>query len=231
MSEQALRAEEREAILEAAPFAALAAVALGVLAAVSAHAGWEFDGVRWRMWAATACVWAVLAVVLLLGLGPMVPQRHDARRRIIEVLLGVVVAFSVGQTALLVSSLVAGSEGEPTGPQLLHSGATLWLSNVIAFGLTFWVMDDGGPANRAVAAERRTPDFAFPQDQDREIARAGWAPRLADYLYVAFTNSIAFSPTDTMPLTRPAKGLMALESAVSVVALLLVAARAINILG
>jgi hypothetical protein len=229
VNEPALRRAERDAILEAAPFAALACVALAVLAAVSAHAGWEFDGVRWRMWATTAGVWAVLSVVLLLGLGSVTPHRHDDRRRIVEVLLGIVVAFSVGQTILLVGSLVSGPE--PTGAQLLQSGATLWLSNVIAFGLAFWELDNGGPVARALAAERRTPDFGFPQDLDAEVARPGWAPRLMDYLYVALTNSIAFSPTDTMPLTRRAKGAMALEAAISVVALLIVAARAINILG
>ena len=49
-------------------------------------------------------------------------------------------------------------------------------------------------------------------------------------MYVSYTNASAFSPTDTMPLTRWAKLLMLTQSAVSILTLLLVAARAVNIL-
>ena len=66
--------------------------------------------------------------------------------------------------------------------------------------------------------------------ENPELAEPGWTPHLIDYIYVSFTNSIAFSPTDAMPLTRRAKLLMLLESAASIVTLLLVAARAVNIL-
>ena len=79
---------------------------------------------------------------------------------------------------------------------------SVWLTNAIAFGLAFWELDCGGPVARALAAERPTPDFQFPQDENPELARDGWLPRLWDYLYVSLTNSIAFSPTDAMPLTR-----------------------------
>jgi hypothetical protein len=48
-------------------------------------------------------------------------------------------------------------------------------------------------------------------------------------MYVSFTNSIAFSPTDTMPLSRWAKLLMLFESSLSALVVLLVAARAVNI--
>ena len=76
----------------------------------------------------------------------------------------------------------------------------------------------------------RKPDFQFPQDENAELARDGWAPRLWDYFYVSLTNATAFSPTDAMPLTRPAKALMGAEATLSVVTVLLVAARAVNIL-
>ena len=117
-----------------------------------------------------------------------------------------------------------------TGQQLLLSGGVVWLSDVIAFGLAFWELDCGGPVARALAAARARPDFQFPQDENPELARPDWAPRLWDYLYVSLTNSIAFSPTDAMPLTRPGKALMAAETVLSVVTVLLVAARAVNIL-
>ena len=76
----------------------------------------------------------------------------------------------------------------------------------------------------------RKPDFQFPQDENPELARDDWSPRLWDYLYVSLTNSIAFSATDTMPLTRMAKRLMAAESILSGITILLIAARAVNIL-
>ena len=75
------------------------------------------------------------------------------------------------------------------------------------------------------------PDFEFPQMDSPQFAEPGWHPRLFDYLYVSFTNSIAFCPTDTMPLTRRAKALMLMEAAASASTVLLVAARAVNILG
>jgi len=80
------------------------------------------------------------------------------------------------------------------------------------------------PARRGWA---RRPDFEFPQD----ARRAGWSPRLSDYLYVSLTNAIAVSPTDTMPLTRRAKGLVAVESLISYAVVILVVARAVIVLG
>ena len=230
MSLGALHEAEREARLEAAPFAVLVAVAFVALALVSLRADWRlFDGVGWWLWLVAAAPFALLALALLAGLGRMVRSR-DLRRRLVQVLLGVVVACSLIETALLVASLVSSNTLGISGPQLLQSATTLWLSNVVAFGLAFWELDCGGPVRRAMSAERRVPDFQFPQDENPGLARPGWTPHLVDYLYLSTTNSIAFSPTDVMPLTRPAKALMALESAVSVVAVLLVAARAINIL-
>jgi uncharacterized membrane protein len=104
------------------------------------------------------------------------------------------------------------------------------LSNSIAFGLAFWELDCGGPVARALAATHRKPDFQFPQDENPQLAQDGWAPRLWDYFYVSLTNGIAFSPTDVMPLTRPAKALMAAESTLSAATVLLIAAHAVNIL-
>ena len=115
--------------------------------------------------------------------------------------------------------------------QLLVSGGAVWFTNAIAFGLAFWELDCGGPVARALATAPRKPDFQFPQDENPQLARDGWAPRLWDYFYVSLTNATAFSPTDAMPLTRPAKALMAAESTLSAVTVLLVAARAVNILG
>ena len=224
-----MREAEREARDEAAPFAIVVAAALVGLALVSLRAGWElFDGAGWWVWLVAAAPYVVLSLMLVTGLDRM--QTHERRRTAVQVLLVVVVVFSLGELALLVAALVSSSSAAITGPQLLQSGATLWFANVVAFGLAYWELDCGGPVRRALSERRQVPDFQFPQDENPALARPLWAPHLVDYLYLSLTNSIAFSPTDVMPLTRPAKALMAVESAVSVVAVLLIAARAVNIL-
>jgi hypothetical protein len=114
--------------------------------------------------------------------------------------------------------------------EFVHPTGAVWLTNAVAFGLAFWELDCGGPVSRALATARRQPGFQFPQDENPQLARQGWAPRLWDYFYMSLTNATAFSPTDAMPLTRPAKALMAAESTLSAVTVLLVAARAVNIL-
>ena len=74
------------------------------------------------------------------------------------------------------------------------------------------------------------PDFLFPQMQQPDLAPAGLKPSFTDYLYLSFTNAISFAASDVTPLTRWAK-MMMLQSAVSVAAIALVVARAVNILG
>jgi hypothetical protein len=115
------------------------------------------------------------------------------------------------------------------GPELVDSSINIWVTNVIVFALWYWELDRGGPDAR-LQAEHEPPDFLFPQMVTPAAARPGWAPRFIDYLYVAFTNATAFSPTDTMPLTPWAKSLMLVQSLASILTVTLVAARAVNIL-
>ena len=224
-----LHAAAREARDDAAPFAFGAAGILIVLALVSLHANWDLLGHRlWWMWLVVAAPYVLLSATLVLGFGRLV--RHDRRREIVIGLLGVVWFFNVVGVFVLVISLVSHTAVNITGRQLLMSGGVVWFANAIAFGLAYWELDSGGPVARALATEPRKPDFQFPQDENPQLAREGWAPRLLDYFYVSLTNAMAFSPTDAMPLTRPAKTLMAAESTLSAVTILLVAARAVNIL-
>jgi len=224
-----LQAAAREARDDAAPFALGAAGILIVLALVSMHANWDLLGHRlWWMWLVVAAPYVLLSATLLFGLGRLV--RHDRRREIVIGLLGVVWFFNVLGVLVLVVSLVSHTAVNITGRQLLMSGGVVWFANAIAFGLAYWELDSGGPVARALAAEPRKPDFQFPQDENPQLAREGWAPRLLDYFYVSLTNAMAFSPTDAMPLTRLAKTLMAAESTLSAITVLLVAARAVNIL-
>jgi uncharacterized membrane protein len=224
-----LHATEREARADAAPFALGAAALLAALGLVSRHARWELLGHRlWWLWPIVALPYVGLASALLLGLGRLI--RHDRRREAVIGLLALVWVFNVAGVGLLVVSLVDSSAGEMTGRQLLLSGAVVWFTNAVAFGLAYWELDCGGPLARALATAPRRPDFQFPQDENPHLAADGWTPRLWDYLYVSMTNAIAFSPTDAMPLTRRAKALMAAGSGLSATTVLLVAARAVNTL-
>jgi hypothetical protein len=223
------RAAVHEARDDAAPFAFAGAGILIALALVSKHAHWDLLGHRlWWVWLLVAAPYAFLSATLVLGEGRL--ARHPRRRQIVIAILALVWIFNVLGVVVLVISLMSPSGIHVTGRQLLLSRGAAWLTDAIAFGLAFWELDSGGPVTRALAPARRTPDFQFPQDENVQLAREGWAPRLWDYFYVSLTNATAFSPTDTMPLTRPAKALMAAESTLSAATLLLVAARAVNIL-
>ena len=112
--------------------------------------------------------------------------------------------------ANLVIGLVQGTEGATPAP-LLITGGTIWLTNVIVFGLWYWEFDRGGPVARAHAT-KHYPDFLFPQMTTPDLASADWEPMFGDYLYLSFTNATAFSPTDVLPLSRWAKAAMALQA-------------------
>lgn len=206
----------------------IAVLVLTALALVSWKKGWELVGLPWWIWLVLAVPGLVLSADLWLGARGVVGL---VRTRVAAlVLLGIVVLGNVIGLALLVSALVTTSSDEIGGGQLLFTAAAIWGANVIVFGLCFWDVDDGGPFERA-SHERTTPDFQFPQDENRELAREGWRPRVWDYMYVSLTSASAFSPTDAMPLTLRAKLLMGTESTVSLVLVVLVTARAVNVLG
>lgn len=170
---------------------------------------------------------AALLIVLMVA-NPLRMDRESTGLRwgglALSALVGLANAISVG---LLVSDLLRGTQ--ESADALLMAGATVWLTNVLAFALAYWELDRGGPAARA-AAVRDFPDFLFPQMQSPDLAPPDWEPAFADYAYLAFTNSTAFSPTDVLPLSRWAKALMVVQSAVSLAVVVLVVARAVNVL-
>jgi hypothetical protein len=110
---------------------------------------------------------------------------------------------------------------------LLHDAALLWVSNIIVFALWYWELDGGGPFKRHHAGHKAA-DFMFPQQADGNTQ--GWVPYFVDYLFLAFTGATALSPADTFPLSRLAKALMMMEAVFSLIILVVLAARAINIL-
>ena len=134
-------------------------------------------------------------------------------------------AWSSGE---LIRSLIDGTAGD-NASLLLARGASVYVTNIIVFALWYWEWDRGGPVARS-EGRRPYPDFLFPQMSQPGIASPDWEPNFFDYLYVSYTNVTAFSPTDTMPLTAIAKGLMGLQSLVSLITIGLVVSRAVNIL-
>src|SRR6476659_4340190 len=168
----------------------------------------------------------------------MVRQTRWSRAASI-VLACVVIATNLIALGMLVRTLTS-SDTDATS--LLLAGMQVWLTNVIGFGLLFWEIDRGGPvARHTLARDRLRPaDWRFSQDENqdnvREVAatssvKSNWRPAFIDYLYVSLTNSSAFSPTDTMPLTGRAKALMGLEATAALLTSLLVVARAVGGLG
>jgi hypothetical protein len=119
---------------------------------------------------------------------------------------------------------------EISGLQLLTSSIAFWVTNVLIFSLLYWQIDRGGPEARLNNASTK-PDWLFPQEGVPEDVPPDWRPTFLDYLFLGFTTATAFSPTDSMPLTSRAKMLMMGESAISLVTIVIVASRAINILG
>ena len=226
MTRDALREEEIESRWEAAPAVAVVIAMQLLLASVS-------RAQHWKLWIFPWWVWLIPVapeILLLLPLAWNRPRRRleqlGHRRTVALALLAVVSLANAVLLLAVIASLVRGDE--KSGAQLLLKAITVWTTNTIAFGLWYWAFDRGGPVRR-LRPDPPPPDFQFPQMENPQLAAPGWRPQLVDYLYVSFTNSIAFSPTDAMPLSRWAKLLMLAESALSSLTLLLVAARAVNI--
>jgi uncharacterized membrane protein len=215
----------REARTEAVVVLTLDVALLGGLAAIDVAKGWDIIDLPWWAWLLLATP-ALLLIVLLL-VAPLAELSPGRVRNVGVALLGLLVTSDAVGVGVLLAALAGSSAASLSSGELLAHGAVVWLTNIITFGLLFWLLDEGGPRVRAERG-RTDPDFEFPQDT---VRRLGWSPRLSDYLYVSLTNAIAVSPTDTMPLTRRAKGLMAVESLISYTVVILVIARAVNVLG
>ncbi|MEO5724996.1 MAG: hypothetical protein ABIQ39_13405 [Ilumatobacteraceae bacterium] len=173
-----------------------------------------------------------VALLLLVGLVVASPARLEHESKKLRALSLTLIAFmSISNAASgvrLVADLVR-AQGIRNPADLLGTGAAIWLTNIVVFSLWYWESDRGGPVQRALGTSDR-PDFLFPQMQEPEFAKPDWEPMYVDYLYLAFTNATAFSPTDVMPLSRWAKMVMMVQSLISIVTVGLVIARAVNVL-
>jgi hypothetical protein len=176
----------------------------------------------------------VALLVVLLILNPVRLTRATTAGKISTYLLLAAITIDNTASAAVLDFHILNGDVSNDAAVLVGSGAAVFITNIIAFGIWYWDMDLGGPFARAGVTERepkhRYPDFMFPQMDKRELAPKDWEPRFVDYLYVSITNVMAFSPTDTMPLTHRAKAMMTLQAFVAVSTIALVFARAVNVL-
>jgi uncharacterized membrane protein len=177
-------------------------------------------GGRWAPLAWGAAL--VIAMILPLELSRS-PRAHALRRLTSTAVVTGASLMNVYFLVDLVYRLVY-VPTEVKGILLIRAAAVIWLANIVIFSLWFWHLDRGGPEGRASSPQGRV-EFGFPDNPE-----PGWKPTFLDYLFVAFTVALAFSPTDTMPLSHRTKMLMATEALVSFVTIAIVAARAVNIL-
>jgi len=180
----------------------------------------------------------VVLLVALIATNPVRLTRQTKISRIASVVLAAITAAAnLGALGLLINQLVASSVSNGKG--LLLAALQVWVTNVIAFGLIYWELDRGGPVARTQLARNEIPvaDLRFSHDEDRdtvvEVSRgsskvADWMPTFVDYFYLSVTNSSAFGPTDTMPLSSRFKILMAVQATAALLTSLLVIARAVG---
>jgi len=177
-------------------------------------------------WAAPVVELVLLAALLAANPARLTRESRDARTLSL-VLIAVIAVANAFTLAQLVNLLLGG--GTQSGRQLIVAAAGVWLTNVIMFALVLWETDRGGAHARSTGGSG-TLDLLFPQLTVDLPQVAGWSPSFVDYLYVSFTNSTAFSPTDTMPLTPRVKLIMLAQALLSFITVGLVIARAVNIL-
>lgn len=180
-------------------------------------------GPTWVMPAAEAA-----GLIGLIAATPRRNPRYSRRRRAFSLaLVGLVSATYLASLWLLVHYLVQG--GRAGGHPLISAGVVLWVDNVLLFAIWYWLLDRDGPLPHEESDVR--PDFMFTQmtDEGHELY-PDWSPNFFDYLYLSLTNASAFSPTDTLPLTRWAKLTMGVQSVASLVTVGVILARAVNIL-
>ena len=182
-------------------------------------------------------VWSSVAVAALAILPLVAVSLTSERTRWVQIeRMAIFVCFALIVTATLTNlaaliALMIERSKEVTGLALLSSSVGVWVSNVLMFSLLYWQLDRGGPGARD-SGESRRPDWLFPQESaPAQDLPDNWRPTFVDYLFLAFSTATAFSPTDILPLSHRAKVIMMIESSISLVTLVVVAARAINVLG
>ena len=179
--------------------------------------------------------WLLIVVVAVLMVPIVLSRRwnnHRVNQLLGYVLTSVVTIDMIWSLGLLLAALPTHKEGPG---DLLRSAGALWLTNILVFASWYWRLDAGGPHARDLRESHTDGAFLFPQmtlppDTRREMGEGEWSPGFVDYLFLAFNTSTAFSPTDCPVLSRWAKMLMMTQSLISFATVVLLAARAVNIL-
>jgi uncharacterized membrane protein len=179
--------------------------------------------------------WLILVVVVVL-LIPTVTARmrgHHTLNQVLGYLITSVITLDMCWSLyLLIRALPSHTEAPQT---LLLSAAALWVTNILVFASWYWRLDAGGPRAREIRGVHTDGAFLFPQMTLNQTAKKAmgeesWSPGFVDYLFLAFNTSTAFSPTDVPVLSRWAKLLMMVQALISFTTVVLLAARAVNIL-
>jgi hypothetical protein len=158
--------------------------------------------------------------------------KHRICRIMSYISISLVTVAMIFSLILLIKAIPAHIES-PVG--LLRSAMALWATNILVFAVWYWRLDAGGPHQRDARVGHNEGAFLFPQmtmlpPSENEAQRQTWSPRFVDYLFLAFNTSTALSPADVPVLSRWAKGLMMIQATISLAVIVLLAARAVNIL-
>lgn len=180
-------------------------------------------------------VWLLPALIFFLLIPTVFAHRtgYHSLNRVLGIIISVIITIAlIGSVVLLVASLPAKRE---TPFALLRSGAELWLTNVLVFALWYWRLDGGGPTARAARRAFGSCSFVFPQMQIEKQERGrfeceGWRPGFVDYLFIAFTQSSTFGPTDAPLLARWAKLTAMTQIAISLSIVVVLISRAVGVL-
>ncbi|HVO86736.1 MAG TPA: hypothetical protein VMT23_03390 [Candidatus Binatia bacterium] len=174
---------------------------------------------------------AIIELILVGSIGITAPKRHISfkgfNRTIAILLIGVVSFANLSSLVLVIDGLLNGSE--VGGKELIKAALAIFITNIIVFSLWYWETDS--PGLTGVKKHDAKPRFDFPQMESKIKDCEDWEPSYFDYLYLSVTNASAFSPTDTLPLTHFVKGLMSVQALISLLVVILVTARAVNVLG
>jgi hypothetical protein len=178
----------------------------------------------------------LLPVMIVVLVTPTIVA-HRMGRYSLNRALGLVTSSVI--TLALIASVVLLVLGVPAHKEaplaLLYSGAELWLTNVLVFALWYWRLDGGGATKRQQRGEFGSRSFVFPQMQIEKVERSrfectGWRPYFIDYLFIAWTTSSTFGPTDAPLLARWAKVFTMLQIAISLTIVIVLISRAIGVL-
>ncbi|HEU0026173.1 MAG TPA: hypothetical protein VFQ25_03580 [Ktedonobacterales bacterium] len=173
--------------------------------------------------------WLLLVIEVALLTPPALERiaNYHLPRRVARGFVYALLVTLTLELALSLGKLVLKLADPNLSPRLLLiSGILLWVANVLIFATWYWETDGDGPVSRHHTGHQAA-DFQFPQQEDGNTR--GWRPGFVDYLFLAFCTATALSPADTLPLSRRAKALMMVEAVISMVVIVMLLARFVNV--